>query len=63
MGLYTRNNVEDRYWLHTDTSNTYNKEATITGKYAGVDYDGVIPFTGGPANSPGSARYLTIKTY
>lgn len=62
MGLYTRNNVEDRYWLHTSTSNTYNKEATITGKYAGVDYDGVIPFTGGPANNPGSARYLNANT-
>ena len=65
IGLYTRyttTSAEDKYWLHEMSSDVYNKEVTITGQYHGENHHGMIPFTGGPASTAGSARYLNANT-
>lgn len=61
MGNYT-----DKTFLNSATSTTYRKNVTITGKYQGTDYSGVLYFEGYSngykyLNGNTSFMYLTFK--
>ena len=53
MGNYSSNS-----FFNSANSSTYNKPATITGMYDGIDYDGRLYFYSGTS----SYRYLTANT-
>ena len=52
MGNYTNNS-----YFNSETATTYSKDATITGKYRGIDYNGTLYFEG-----ESSYKYLTANT-
>lgn len=62
MGTYSYNSTSSRpgtnVFLGSATSTTYAKPATITGKYDGVDYSGVLYLYSGTS----AYRYLTADT-
>ena len=63
IGFYTGStDAEDTNWMHHMTSTTYNKAATITGKYRGTDHQGEIPLTSNMQVQEGSAVYLNADT-
>ena len=53
MGTY-----DNTSFFNSNSSSTYNKKATITGIYGGIDYDSTLYFYGGTS----SYRYLTADT-
>ena len=58
MGSY----AHDSSFMTSETSSTYNKQATITGKYKGTDYDGVLSFIGSPGDTDYPPKFLTADT-
>ena len=63
IGYYTGStDAEDTNWLHQANSTTYNKAATITGKYRGTDHQGEIPLTSNMQVEEGDAVYLNADT-
>lgn len=58
MGSY----AHDSSFMTSETSSTYNKQATITGKYKGTDYNGVLSFIGSPGNTTYPPKFLTADT-
>ena len=68
MGTYSSINGSSSGWrgtvfLGSETSSTYNKPVTITGKYDGIDYNGRLYFYSSGSNTSSSYyRFLTADT-
>ncbi len=56
-------NYSSNTFFNSQSSTTYNKEATITGMYDGIDYNGRLYFYSNGSNTSSSYyRYLTANT-